>query len=160
MRPGTALIVAACVVVVGLAQDAGKKADDVARKELALLQGKWVMIGREVLGKKATKEDLEKVKGIRVVEGNKVTSWAVERGKKMEDVTEATIKLDPAAKPKAIDQTIIKGRFKGDTALGIYKLDGDELTICIAWGSEERPTEFAGKLDGKAMLVIYKRVKE
>jgi uncharacterized protein (TIGR03067 family) len=135
MRCGIVAIIAACVLVAGagLAQDSGKKGGDAARQELALVQGQWVMVGREIMGKKATKEDLESVKGIMVIEGNNVTRWAEERGKKSEDVTEATIKLDPAAKPKAIDDTITKGLLKGEMALEIYKLDGDPLTICVAW---------------------------
>jgi len=138
VRFGIAAIIAVCVLVAGagLAQDTGKKGGDAARQELALLQGKWVMVGSEVMGKKATKEDLENVKGIMVIEGNKVTRWADEQGKKTEDVTEATIKLDPAAKPRAIDDTISKGLFNGETALGIYKLDGDQLTICVAWQAQ------------------------
>jgi len=161
MRPAIALTIAIVVFVawIGHAQDAGKNREEAVKKELALLKGKWEMVGREVLGKKATKEDLEIVKGILVIEGEKKTGWPVDMGKKGE-VQEATIKLDPTAKPKTVDKTVTKGRGNGETFLGIYQLDGDQLKICIAWESKERPTEFAGKEDGKAILVIYKRVKK
>jgi uncharacterized protein (TIGR03067 family) len=147
------------VADVGHAQDADKKKEDAVKRELALLQGKWEMVGREVLGKKATKEDLEIVKAILVIEGEKKTGWPVDMGKKGE-VQEASIKLDPTAKPKTIDKTVTKGIGKGETFLGIYELDGDQLTICIPWRSNRRPTQFGGDSDGKAILVIYKRMKK
>jgi uncharacterized protein (TIGR03067 family) len=161
MRLAIALTIATVVYVAGIGrtQDADKKKEDAVKKELALLRGKWEMVGREVMGKKATKEDLEIVKGILVIEGEKKTGWPVDMGKKGE-VQEATIKLDPTVKPKAVDKTVTMGTGKGETFLGIYELDGDQLTICIAWGNKERPTEFAGKEDGKAILVVYKRVKK
>jgi len=98
------------------------------------------------------------VKGIIVFEGNKFTEWPEEHGQRGEG-KEATIKLHPATKPKSWDSTTTKGFGKGETVLAIYELDGDNLKICRSWGSKERPTEFAGKLDGKAALGIYKRAR-
>ena len=58
MRPAIALTIAIVVFVawIGHAQDAGKNREEAVKKELALLKGKWEMVGREVMGKKATKE--------------------------------------------------------------------------------------------------------
>src|ERR1043166_2573820 len=110
------------------------------KKELELLQGQWEMVGREYRGKKSTAEELKQLKGILVVEGTKLTGWSDEMGKKANG-QESTIKIDPAPKPKAIDKTIAKGIGKGETMVGIYKLDGDHLTVCLAVGTKERPTE-------------------
>jgi uncharacterized protein (TIGR03067 family) len=41
--------------------------------------------------------------------------------------------------------TFNKGPEKGNTALGIYKLDGDTWTICLTVTAKERPTRFATK---------------
>lgn len=49
---------------------------------------------------------------------------------------EFTYHLDPSTTPKAIDLTI-----RGHTARGIYKLEGDELLLCISMGGP-RPTNF------------------
>jgi uncharacterized protein (TIGR03067 family) len=94
-----------------------------------------------------------------VIEGDKKTGWSDEMGKKV-NVQEVTIKLDPTAKPKTVDKVITKGPGKGETMLGIYKLEGDQLTICLAVGGKERPTEFAAPANGNAMVVVYKREKK
>ena len=161
MKLRGALIMATLVLGAGSgqAQPADKIDEKALKNELALLQGHLVTIGREALGKKATSEDLKKLKGVMVIEGENRAGWTEEYGEKGE-VHEAAIKLDPSAKPKAVDRTIRKGPGKGETTQGIYKLEGDQLTICLAWGKKERPKEFAAKKDGHAMVVVYKRVKK
>jgi len=45
--------------------------------------------------------------------------------------------------------------------LGIYKLNGDDLTICVVEdGQGDRPTEFATKADNKVSLIVFKREKK
>jgi uncharacterized protein (TIGR03067 family) len=65
-----------------------------------------------------------------------------------------TFKIDATTDPKIIDFSILnRGAFEG-----IYKFDGDVLTICISEVDvKQRPAEFAK--DGKNMGVL-KRVKE
>jgi uncharacterized protein (TIGR03067 family) len=58
---------------------------------------------------------------------------------------EGTFKLDESRAPKTIDMTFTIGPEKGNTALGIYKLDGDTWTICLTVTAKERPTTFATK---------------
>ncbi|MBA2226976.1 TIGR03067 domain-containing protein [Thermogemmata fonticola] len=50
---------------------------------------------------------------------------------------EFTYVLDPSATPKTIDLTV-----RGHTARGIYKLEGDELVLCLSMGGP-RPTSFS-----------------
>jgi uncharacterized protein (TIGR03067 family) len=76
------------------------------------------------------------------------------------EASEGTIKLDPAATPKAVNITYTGGLLKGYTLPAIYEVDGDNLKVCFAWQSKERPTAFAGDPDGKTILVIYKREKK
>jgi uncharacterized protein (TIGR03067 family) len=154
MRLSIALIIAAGVLVAGtsLAQDA-------AKKDLAALKGSWEIIGKEYMGKKATREEVAKLKGDMVVKDNTVTQWADDAGKTMV-VSVATWKLDPKANPKALDLTYTEGELKGETVLAIYEVKGDTLRVCYAMMNEKRPTEFAGNADGKAFLLIYKRVKK
>jgi uncharacterized protein (TIGR03067 family) len=65
---------------------------------------------------------------------------------KDKEVENGTYKLDAAKKPAAIDLIIGKGgKDEGKTQLGIYKLEGDVLTVAIAEAnSKTRPSSFEG----------------
>jgi uncharacterized protein (TIGR03067 family) len=128
-----------------------------AEKELAALQGAWVIVGEEFMGKKASDEEVKKLSGRTVIKGAKLTSWD-DSAKAM--ASQSTFTLDPAAKPKTMDLKYVSGDLKGEAQLAIYELDGDTLKVCYSFGpGEKRPTEFAGKADGKSLFLTYKRQK-
>jgi uncharacterized protein (TIGR03067 family) len=128
------------------------------RKELAGLQGTWVIVGKEFMGNKASEEEVKKLTGKTVIKGNKIAEWAGERGKE-KIISESTFKLDRATKPKTMDLKYTRGVLKGDTQLAIYELDGDTLKVCYSFGKgEKRPSTFTGKVDGKALFLTYKRL--
>ena len=56
-----------------------------------------------------------------------------------------TFSIDPSKKPKTIDVKFREGPEKGNTSLGIYELDGDDLKLCLSVTTKERPTEFSAK---------------
>jgi uncharacterized protein (TIGR03067 family) len=65
------------------------------------------------------------------------------------------VELDPAAEPKAIDVIPDGGKLKGQRVLGIYRLDGDTLTICMSGPDQGRPGEFAaGKGSGRTLMTF------
>jgi uncharacterized protein (TIGR03067 family) len=74
-------------------------------------------------------------------------------------VDRGTCKLDPQAKPKALDITGIEGPNKGKTILAIYERDGDTLRVCYDLGGKGRPTEFKSTAGSRLFLVEYKRQK-
>lgn len=71
-----------------------------------------------------------------------------------------TIKLDPTVKPKTIDNTFPDGPQKGQLYRGIYKLEGDTLTLCVNnENGGPRPKEFLSKPDSTIGIVVLKKQK-
>ena len=71
---------------------------------------------------------------------------------KKNDVTEAAFTLHPEMKPKGIDLDM-----GGSLGLGIYKLEGEVLTIVHGEIEEPRPVDFdAVKIGNLTMLVLRK----
>jgi uncharacterized protein (TIGR03067 family) len=70
------------------------------------------------------------------------------------------IKVDSSKTPKEIDLTYTDGDQKGKTVKGIYRLNGDDLTICRGLTEmRARPTEFAAPVNSGLLLVTWKRSK-
>ena len=71
-------------------------------------------------------------------------------------------KADPTAKPNpTLDLTINDGpeESKGKISKGIYKLDGEKLTLCVSLPGKDRPKEFA-QVDDEAYLFVLKKQKK
>ena len=67
--------------------------------------------------------------------------------------------LDPKKTPATIDLVPGKGQYEGKTLPGIYKLEGDTLTIAFAEPGKDRPTAFESKPGSGIVLVVHKRAK-
>jgi uncharacterized protein (TIGR03067 family) len=67
--------------------------------------------------------------------------------------------VDPTVKPKTLNVTFGDGPDAGKTVKGIYQLDGDTCSVCIALGDQPRPTEFASKAGSRYALEVLKRQK-
>lgn len=103
--------------------------------DLEKLQGTWNVTSLESDGQKMPATVFN---GARIViEGDKFASLG------MGATYEGAVKLDPATKPKAFDLLFTAGHAKGHRNLGIYKLDGDTWTICLATRGNQRPGKFA-----------------
>jgi uncharacterized protein (TIGR03067 family) len=145
-----------CVVLAVLAVTfsfaAEKPRGDAVKKELKKFEGTWKIVSLEVEGMKLPAKAFE---GARlIIKGDAFTM-------KEEKVThKGTFKVDPTKKPKMIDLIFTEGPAKGKTLLGIYELEGDTYTICLAVKGKKRPTTFTGKAGTDFGLEVLKRVKQ
>jgi uncharacterized protein (TIGR03067 family) len=139
----------AVVAVALLVGFVAAKPDD-KKKDEDKIQGTWQAVSMEEGGQKVPED---KTKAIKIVFGadGKVTVNADNKE------INGTYQLDATKKVKEIT-------LKADgekSILGIYKLDGDDLTICgVADGKGDRPTEFASKAGTHNNLIVLKREKK
>jgi uncharacterized protein (TIGR03067 family) len=126
------------------------RADDAA-KELEKLQGTWTVASVQDGGEERADEKSKKVSI--VIKGD-VFSFKMEGQPKTLDMK---LKLDPSAKPKAVD--LASTIREGQVAHGIYALDGDELKICWSRNAKARPDGFKTKPGDDRMFFTLKRVK-
>ena len=72
-----------------------------------------------------------------------------------------TIRVDPSAKPAAIDFEHTEGALKGKAWKGIYALDGDTLTTCDNAPNLDkgRPAAFEAKSGSGYVLITFKGAK-
>lgn len=115
-RTGLAFIATLLLLGAGQPKKAELKDPGVA------LQGGWSMV---LLFNNGEETPAEEAKG-----GELFVEDDVYRSKLGATVESSRIKLDPTKSPKAIDFTYMTGFSKGKTFKGIYKIEGDDLTIC------------------------------
>jgi uncharacterized protein (TIGR03067 family) len=116
------------------------------RKELGELQGVWRLIGFQVDGEEAFLQEHKQIRW--AVKGDKVYYGGEEL---------ARLKLDPTTNPRCLDLRLVKSRRVHE---GIYKLDKERLTICVAVmtdGVRERPVKFDNKGIEKYRTMLFVR---
>ncbi len=114
---------------------------DALKKEVDLLRGTWsvnVPFGGDEL------------KGRFVIYGDE--SFEINLGG---NHVNGARKIDPAKNPKEITLTP-DGSDK--SLFGIYKLEGDTLTLCFGELGEKRPTDFKAKKGSTQMLWVLKEL--
>jgi uncharacterized protein (TIGR03067 family) len=138
-RFGTAVGLAVLVATTGFAADKSP------------IDGKWTM---ETVTRDGKKDDAF-TGASRVHEGGKYTMKGAE-GKTL-PTSEGTFTVD--ADKKAFDMKPSGGRYKDKTLLGIYKIDGDMLTIAFAEPGKDRPTKFESKEGNGVVVAVMKKAK-
>jgi uncharacterized protein (TIGR03067 family) len=115
------------------------------------IDGVWLPSAAEVGGRMLPDEVRKSIK-LEVKDGKyKVTAGT--------SVDEGTVKLDPSAKPKALDVVGTAGPNKGKTIPAIYERKGDTLRICYDLSGKNRPTEFKSESGTQLLLITYTREK-
>jgi uncharacterized protein (TIGR03067 family) len=152
----TYTFVALVLIAFGRPTVAATPSEETAKKELEVLQGTWTVAYSEQHGER--RNDLEEVKKMRLT--IKDDNWTLEYHNNAKDKHVATLKLDPAQKPKAVDFKFSDGLLAGETMLSIYELKGDDLKFCFPSESRQRPTSFDSRAGTAGQwLLVLKREK-
>ncbi len=131
---------------------------DIANRDMKIIQGRWRLMKLEVNGVGTLLGFIQKSKDESygaVFAGDKLTMNFITEGKGLKGFT---VRLDAEQKPKAIDLQPLEDA--KETLLGIYRLEGDDLTICYnKTGKQERPTAFENYWGARTytFLIVLKR---
>ena len=143
------LISAICGLLLGTGLVLAQPAGDAQTR----LQGSWMATKAERDGKAA-----DDVVGHRLsFTGNRFQIVA----KDGKPLYTGTVRLDPGAKPAAIDFDHTEGTLKGKAWKGIYALDGDTLRVCDNAPNLDasRPVAFEAKSGSGYVFVTFERAK-
>jgi uncharacterized protein (TIGR03067 family) len=145
----TLALAAAAALPVALA--AGDKAGKSDREAMA---GSWKVVGGESNGQPFPESQAPAISFTLKPDGTAT-------GTTPDGMFTARMKLDEGKKPKTMDIAYDTGPFQGMSQYGLYKLDGDRLTVAVTPpGAREadRPREFRSQ-EGKCVVFIFERVR-
>lgn len=120
------------------------------KQALEKQQGTWLAFSSRRDGNDADPEIVRTIE--RVVKDDKAV-WSRD-GKRFAG---SSIVLDPTTDPASIDVIPDGGPHRDQHVLGIYKLDGDQLSICMADAGKPRPKSFSAEAGETQTLQTFKR---
>jgi uncharacterized protein (TIGR03067 family) len=128
------------------------QAQEPANREIAKHQGTWLASSFRRDGQETPQEIVRTI--TRTVVQDHVV-WK-RNGKSFAGTA---MVLDPRQSPKAIDVIADGGPSRGKRVLGIYRLENDRLTICMADADQPRPKDFMAEKGSRQTLMLFTREK-
>jgi uncharacterized protein (TIGR03067 family) len=150
-----------CLVVLVTAVAAPVREDKDENAALDALRGEWVVVSSEEFGKPGELHDGDTL----TFDGDRLAHASGDKPLKY------YVRLAPREKPAQMDWRPADAA-EGRSHRGIYKLDGDRLTVCVvsrfdADDLKDRPTEFRtqkerekGGTAGEVLLVLERKKKK
>lgn len=121
--------------------------------------GQWTVESMNLGGKQNARAPAEMI-----YEFTADGQWLINRGGVVVKSVPREVKYDPKANPPTIDVVYPEAAAgKGGTPrnmLGIYKVEGDMLTICFGASGGDRPTKFESEDGSRVMLMTLKRANK
>ena len=114
-------------------------------------EGEWQMVSGVMSGVAMDASAAVWVK--RVTRGNQTTVTAGPQ-----TMLKVEFTFDHATTPAGIDYLNLQGAGKGKRQQGIYRLEGDLLTVCMSTPGAERPREFTSVRGDGRTLTVWKRI--
>jgi uncharacterized protein (TIGR03067 family) len=142
-------LLAVAIAIAASCTQAPEAAPDL-KAELARHQGVWRCASLRRDGKEADQAVVRPI--TRSVDGDRVV-WRRD-GKSF---SASTIVLDPGADPKTIDVHADGGPGRDKVVRGVYKIEGDRLTLCTADPDEPRPDAFRAEAGDRWTLMVFER---
>jgi len=125
---------------------------EVAKEDLAKLQGEWSMVSGSADGQPMPENMLKEMK--RTCHGDEATTTM-----SGQVIIKARISLDPSRNPKTINYQMTGGFTQGKKQLGIYEVNGDMFRSCFGKPGAERPTDFTSRPGDGRTLSVWRRDK-
>lgn len=116
-------------------------------------EGTWVFSSGKAGGRYSDPEDFDGHE--KIWKGGKMITRL--HGK---DTYIDTVTFDSTKKPGHVDIVQSAGPLKGKTLKGIYKVDGDTLTLCWGEPGKARPTRFESPICSEVILEVWKKRKD